>query len=173
MYINIDFIRLSLKNQLTINDSGVNASTNSINGGNVTITLPQTCQWYAKDFLIDPAVKSSATAATAATPSGTRTPTSREILLVLLPYLTGDKERKLRRYLGVPTNDTAEQSRFVKYSLNIKYSQFEFACQILRKWIAVGTFSGTTAGGIGKNSSNNNNNNEEDTLQLDFQTIEL
>eukprot|EP01033_Poteriospumella_lacustris_P008553 gene8553-6154_t len=90
-------LRLSLEQQLIVHDAAVDA-TPPQSGGTVTITMPQTCQWYAKDFLHLPP--------------------------------TGAKREKLALYLGRMRID---QGRLVKYSLNFKYSAFEFNCQVLHK----------------------------------------
>lgn len=93
-------VRLSLEQQLLVNDAGVDAAAG---GGTVTITLPQTCQWYAKDFLhLPPAYYGVASVATLASPTASsagavddgvggsgqkRSPSSSEVLSTLLPFL--------------------------------------------------------------------------------------
>lgn len=77
--------RLTLERQLLIDDSSV-ASGRGM-GGLVTVILPQVCQWYAKEFGVhDPVAGEEEQSA-----HMRRTPSSREILQCLLPYLTYEK----------------------------------------------------------------------------------
>jgi hypothetical protein len=78
-------LRLTLERQLLIDDSSV-ASGRGM-GGLVTVILPQVCQWYAKEFGVHDPVTGEEEQST----HMRRTPSSREILQCLLPYLTYEK----------------------------------------------------------------------------------
>jgi hypothetical protein len=45
-------------------------------------------------------------------------------------FFRGEKAQKLRQYLDLVH---LENGRLIKYSLNVKFSPFEFTCQLLRK----------------------------------------